>query len=208
MEAFGDEARLKAQCACTVQVCSSCERFEDRSFFSPSAGPRGPRSDRAFARDRTRAGAPCNSRRRDNCLNGEKSGSEPRPPRGAAAGGPAGPGARRVRESGRRHPACRPMHRGRIGHQRSGHAVARWQTNGIHVAFIAIKLYTHRSITVAARSGHGSGPPPNPDCLQLHYPRPIGSRVYGLAHSTLYPIQPDARSTLAATSRGRLCCGT
>ena len=40
------------------------------------------------------------------------------------------------------------------------------------------------------------------------YPRPIGSRVYGLAHSALYPIQPDARYTLAATSRGRLCCGT
>lgn len=198
MEAFGDEARLKAQCACTVQVCSSCERFEDRSFFSPSAGPRGPRSDRA---DRTRA--PCNSRRRDNCLNGEKSGSEPRPSRGAAAGGPAGPGARRVRESGRRHPACRCT-AGACGHAVRPLANER----GIHVAFIAIKLYTHRSITVAARSGHGSGPPPNPECLQLHYPRPIGSRVYGLAHSTLYPIQPDARATLAATSRGRLCCGT
>lgn len=99
---------------------------------------------------------------------------------------------------------------GRGSAGRPGRAMwaCRWQTNGIHVAFIAIKLYTHRSITVAARSGHGSGPPPNPECLQLHYPRPIGSRVYGLAHSTLYPIQPDARSTLAATSRGRLCCGT
>jgi hypothetical protein len=44
--------------------------------------------------------------------------------------------------------------------------------------------------------------------MRAAYPRPIGSRVYGLAHSALYPIQPDARYTLAATSRGRLCCGT
>ena len=42
MEAFGDEARLKAQCACTVQVCSSCERFEDRTFRSVSAERRSP----------------------------------------------------------------------------------------------------------------------------------------------------------------------
>lgn len=204
MEAFGDEARLKAQCACTVQVCSSCERFEDRSFFSPSAGA----TARGAVRGPTGRRAPCNSRRRDNCLNGEKSGSEPRPSRGAAAGGPAGPGARRVRESGRRHghPAC-TMHRGRMRAMRACRCPLA-NERGIHVAFIAIKLYTHRSITVAARSGHGSGPPPNPECLQLHYPRPIGSRVYGLAHSTLYPIHPDARSTLAATSRGRLCCGT
>ena len=46
MEAFGDEARLKAQCACTVQVCSSCERFEDRgrSFHRDRAGVRDPRA--------------------------------------------------------------------------------------------------------------------------------------------------------------------